>query len=1025
MKKREVIIHLISHNHWDPAWFAQRKYTRKWLIPFVNNVLETLREQSEYKFVLDGQTSIIEDYFDQLKNEEREKKREEIEKYVKEERLLVGPFYVGSDWTLTSGAAQIHNLLYGHHQAKKLGKVMKVGWLLDQFGFPAQTWQLLKGFGIGSAFFWRGLGMNPDKMKSEVILASPNGSEILGIYIWDSYRNAMALSETKEIARERIISEVKKHVPYALTENILLMNGYEFDPGPDDILPIIDEINQGRKKEKVLQSTPLEYIEAVRRSIKRDKIGLPKIKGYLYSGRYAPVLCGVWSSRIYLKQVNDKCQLSLEKWAEPFSVFSWSVGTSYPCEKLSGIWRMLLKNHPHDEICGCGIDDIHRDNMRDYKEVLKAANEVGDRSLKIIARGIKTKNPALVVFNPSAWKRSSIVQIVVRLPKGWKDFSLKDYQGKDVPFQLGKKRQDKVEIRFWGEYIPPCGYKSYYLTQDQSSNPKVKNPVMSGDNWMENSFVRVEINEDGSLNIIDKVSGKIYNNAGYFEDGADSGDTYNYSYPKRDKIITTLGRKAKVTLAESGPLFTRFKIEHLLDLPESLTENRRERSKRTRRYPIVSHVELMAGYSRIDFETKINNVVKDHRLRVLFPTDIKTNHSYAEQQLDVAKFPIKGETYPEDIPEGMLIAGKDMVPIATRPQRNFVDLTDGEKGLAVISFGLPEYEILSKKNTISLTLLRGVGWLARTDLLTREGDVGWEFLTPDAQCLGRFTYTYSVLPHRGDWQEGSVHYWAEDHNCRIRTVQTHEHKGRLPEEYSFFSLSVEDANPDVLRVIEVKKTEDDEDMTLTFVNYLDRQFNVKLKMGGEVKKAYRTNLAEEIKEELKLKDRVILVKAKGKDIVTLRIKLKPHKLISNSFSRVTSLLPHNFPVEENLLKIDVPSLVTLEDIKNEQRRVKGKEKILVEKEKELKELKDKKGSSPAEIQESKGEVIRARRYLAEAKYSLLLTKKRWLEMNEQVPNHQLQIAEIEKVIESITSQLARLRIEGRCAEFLNDYYKKC
>ena len=92
-----------------------------------------------------------------------------MEGYVKGGRLLVGPFYIGSDWTLTSGAAQIHNLLHGYHEAKKLGKVMKVDWLLDQFGFPAQTWQFLKGFGINSAFFWRGLGMNPDEMKSEVI----------------------------------------------------------------------------------------------------------------------------------------------------------------------------------------------------------------------------------------------------------------------------------------------------------------------------------------------------------------------------------------------------------------------------------------------------------------------------------------------------------------------------------------------------------------------------------------------------------------------------------------------------------------------------------------------------------------------------------------------------------------------------------------------------------------------------------------------------------------------------------------
>lgn len=1020
--KKKTIIHLISHNHWDPAWFAQRKYTRKWLVPFIDNLLKTLSLEPGYKYVLDGQTSIIEDYFDQLKGKERGKKRKEMQGYVKGGRLLVGPFYIGSDWTLTSGAAQIHNLLYGHHEAKKLGKVMKVGWLLDQFGFPAQTWQVLKGFGIDSAFLWRGLGMDSDKMKSEVVLASPDSSEILGIYIWDSYRNAMALSETKEIAKERIISEVKKLIPYALTENVLLMNGYEFDPGPDDILPIIDEINRGEKEEKFLQSTPLEYVEAVKRFVERHKVELPEIKGYLYSGRYAPVLCGVWSSRIYLKQANEKCQQALEKWAEPFSVFSWSVGGAYPFEKLSRIWRMLLRNHPHDEICGCGIDDIHRDNIYDYKEVLKAANEVGDISLKIIAQGIKTKSPALVIFNPSAWERSSVVQAVIRLPKGWKQFSLKDHRGRDVPFQLGRKREDKVEIRFWGEHIPPYGYKSYYLTQDQSSNPKIKDPVKSGDNWMRNSFTRVEINEDGSLNITDKLYDKVYRNVGYFEDGADSGDTYNYSFPKVDKIITTLGRKAKITLAESGPLFTRFKIEYLLNLPESLTKNRTKRSKRTRKYPVVSYVELRAGCPRVDFETKVNNVVKDHRLRVLFPTDIKTDHSYAEQQLlDVAKFPIKGETYPKDVPEGMLVAGRDTVPVATRPQRSFVDLTDGERGLAVISFGLPEYEVLLEKNTIALTLLRGVGWLARTDLLTREGDVGWEFFTPDAQCPGKFTYAYSVLPHPGGWQEGLVHYWAEDRNCRIRTVQTDEHGGKLPEEHSFLSLSVEGFNPDVGRMIEVKKTEDDEDLELSFVNYLDREINVKMRVGEGIKKAYRTDLAEEIKEELKLKDGVISLKVKGKEIVALRMKLKPRKLIPNSFTQATFLLPHSFPVEEDLLKVDAPFLVTPEDIKNAKERVREREKILLKKEKDLRY---KKGGSPAEIQESKGEAIKVRRYLAEAKYSLLLTQKRWLETNEQVTDYQLQIADIEKEIEGIASQLARLRIEGRCAEFLDDYYKK-
>lgn len=73
--KKKTIIHLISHNHWDPAWFAQRKYTRKWLVPFIDNLLKTLSLEPGYKYVLDGQTSIIEDYFDQLKGKERGKKR--------------------------------------------------------------------------------------------------------------------------------------------------------------------------------------------------------------------------------------------------------------------------------------------------------------------------------------------------------------------------------------------------------------------------------------------------------------------------------------------------------------------------------------------------------------------------------------------------------------------------------------------------------------------------------------------------------------------------------------------------------------------------------------------------------------------------------------------------------------------------------------------------------------------------------------------------------------------------------------
>jgi alpha-mannosidase len=139
-RKMKNIVHFISHTHWDPAWFAQRKYTRRWLVPFINKVLETLKAQPTYKFVLDGQTSILEDYFDQLSEKERIEKKAELVSRVKEGRLLVGPFYIGADWTLVSASALFHNLLYGCQDAKRLGGVMKVGWLTEGDLVSSLTW---------------------------------------------------------------------------------------------------------------------------------------------------------------------------------------------------------------------------------------------------------------------------------------------------------------------------------------------------------------------------------------------------------------------------------------------------------------------------------------------------------------------------------------------------------------------------------------------------------------------------------------------------------------------------------------------------------------------------------------------------------------------------------------------------------------------------------------------------------------------------------------------------------------------
>ena len=1023
---KSTTIHIISHNHWDREWIFTSKYTNRWLAPFFDNLFEMLKRYPGYRFVLDGQTLMIEDYLSQLPGEEAKAREEEIRGYVKEGRLMVGPSYLQPDWTLVSGEALVRNLMIGHRMAERLGGVMKVGWLLDNFGQIAQAPQIHHGFGIDGVFLWRGPGMDPDEMRSEFWWESPDGSRVLAIYLLNTYRNAMALSEIKEIARDRVISQARKLRPFASTPNVLLMNGYEQDPGPDDVLPIIEEVN---KEVRCVQSLPSEYLEAIR----KFNPELPTLKGYLYSGRYMPILTGVFSSRMYLNQSNNECQRELERWAEPFATMTWALGAEYPRPRIGEAWKSLLLNHPHDDICGCSIDDVCRDMMERFEQSRKVASEVTEESLRTIAQALDTSRAegpvVIVVFNPSCWERQGVIGLSCEVPPKVRSFSIRDGDGKPIPYQLRGREGSRADLYLLADRIPPLGWKTYYLVPGADEvGPHRKVTASEEERILENDRLKVKINLDGSLTIVDKETGCVYERLNHFEDGGDIGDTYDYSYPLRDRIITSLGREARITTEESGPLVARFRVEFALELPKGLTKDRRGRSEETVEYPMVSWVELAADSPRVGIETVINNVAKDHRLRVLFSTSLETDCSYAEEPFDVARFPVEPEVYSEEIPERLrrlVIAGRNTVPITTHPFRNFVAVSDGEKGLAVLSKGLTEYEILDERKTIALTLLRAVGWLARNDLLTREGDVGPQIFTPEAQCLGRHTFRYSIYPHCGDWFGGKAHLQAEDHNLELRAVQTSPHSGRLPDQFSFLHLSSDP--PDAFRMTAVKASEEGNDLIVRFYNVLDRKAKGELKIWAGVVEAHVANLNEERGQKLPIMEGTVKIEARGKEIVTLRMRLEPQELIHEPSEESTQVIPRL--QYEGEPRVEPPPMVTEEEIRGEEERAKALA-AKVERAKREADLLEEEIKGPkdilkmAQLQRIKGEVSSLSRELLEAHLSVLLNRKRYIELNEKDPKRREEVVErIEKEIETIGGEMCWIRIEKRVGEYLNSYYE--
>lgn len=1015
-------IHIISHNHWDREWIFTAKYANRWLPTFFDNLLTKLEQEPEYRFVLDGQTLIIEDYLNQLSPDEIAAKESAIRKFVRSGQLLVGPAYLQPDWSLVSGEALVRNLLIGSKMARRYGPVMKAGWLLDNFGQIAQAPQIFRGFGIEGVFVWRGVAMEPEELKTEFWWEAPDSSRILGIYLLDSYRNAMVLNMAREIAQERILSHTKTLRRFASTPNVLLMNGYEQVPQPDDVLPIIAEVNAVIEPEMhCQQSTPPDYLTAVT----QHNPDLPVLNGYLYSGRYAPILKGVYSSRSYLNQQNNDCQRELERWAEKFNTFAWAFGFDYPEERFETAWKTLLLNHTHDDMCGCCIDPIARDMEERFDEVNRMAKVMSSESLRAITQSIDTSSgggeTAVVIFNPSSRPRREMVAVSLEIPEEMETFHIWDGHGHVTPYQLLSRIGDKADLYMWTTHvIPSVGYRTFYIvpgTQEPEEHPQVT--ASADEHTMENEYLHVKINDDGSLTIREKIRNDVYENVGYFEDGGDCGDTYDYSYPETDKILTSLGQKAKITLDAAGPLIARFRIDLKLKLPRSLTPDGTARSSKTRKLPIVSYVELAANAGHLEIRTIVNNVVKDHRLRVLFPTGIKTDSSYAGMPYDVARFPIADKAESETVPEqlqGLMLAGRYTAPVNTRPFQNFVGLHDDQSSFTVFSKGLSEYEILPDANTIALTLLRGVGWLARPDLQTRIGDVGPHIFTPEAQCLGPHTFEYAIYPHGSDLHLANPHFEADRHTLKYRAVQTNAHAGRLNDEYSFLSWVAEEPEG-ALKLSTLKQSEDGEGIIIRFYNALEEQASANLKIGDHLEKAWRTNLNEEIENELSVQDGAVHLVAKGKEIVTIKARLRPRKLIEDFQRHQARVLPPLIP-NHDTPSAKMPPLVTIEEVEIERKRAEQLESALQAIRSEAYILNEdvERQAEPgvaqlALLQRLKGREATLARQHYEARISALL-------------NQQLLVTyQMESALDDIGESLNWARVRKRVGEFLIHYYE--
>ena len=911
--------HIVSHTHWDREWYLSFNEFRVHLVSTVDLVLDALEGDDDFRhFLLDGQTVVLEDYL-----EIRPDSVERLASLVADGSLSVGPWYILPDEFLVSAESTARNLLIGHKVGARFGPVQKVGYLPDTFGHIAQMPQILREAGIDSFVYTRGNGDEIDDLGCEYTWSAPDGSEVTAVNQCGGYANAAALGHAElwhahtqrdldtALAVEKVAALFERLGEASNGDVWLLMNGSDHLPPQRGFGAVLQALKEAFPDTEFIHGSLADYIDAVRSA----GIAAKRYEGELLGGRNHHILSGVWSARHYLKQQNDEAQSLLARTVEPLAAYAhFCLGREYPQGFIEHAWKLLLKNHPHDSICGCSTDTVHSEMEPRFAGVIETGTRLVRNTLESAApmfarRETDDRDVTICVANTLPERRDELVDRLVVItppPPDLDRLELFDQEGRPVEFEIvdveyaerfwaidyrteiSPERQRELfgsymerfgarmrrsrgdpglvdcflRIRFVARDLPPVGHRIFRLVEGNATLKRAAGTagLVVAPDTLENRSVRVTLRPDGTFDLIEKATGQTYERLNLLEDTEDVGDEYDYSPCRESATVTSLDCDGSVRVVDDGRLAGLLEARFSISLPRTIDEDRLRRSRERVACPVAVRVGLREGSPVVDVDVTFENRALDHRLRAAFPTPIVTDTITSDGHFCLNERPIDRAAHPEWV----------QPPPDTYPQQDLSLLKGGGRCLVVLNRGLPEISARRDSDgraTLLLTLLRAVGWLSRDDFPTRKfGNAGPTIHTPGAQCLGVSRFRYAVVPLSGDRAAARAKSLSERWRTHPPSVQG-VWDGHMPGESGLIEKQ------SILTCVSaIKRHETRDTLIVRLHNVSDEPVEETLKLGRAVGSAWRTNLLEERVRELEWSDgNSVAVPLRPHEIATVEI----------------------------------------------------------------------------------------------------------------------------------------------------------
>jgi alpha-mannosidase len=594
--------------------------------------------------------------------------------------------------------------------------------------------------------------------------------------------------------------------------------------------------------------------------IKPDRIAkLPHYSGDLELIEHS---AGSLTSQAYQKRWNRKNELLADA-AERASVMALETGgRSYPHERLTRAWMLVLGGQFHDIMAGTATPQAYRYSWNDDVVAMNQFASIMTSATEVVAAAMDTQSKGIpiVVYNPLNIEREDVVEAAVSFPGGIpRAVRVFGTDGKEVLSQM-QVEGEAAKVLFVAR-VPSVGYAAYDVQPVET--PAIEDSeseLTVTESGLENARYRIHLDKNGDVSsIFDQKLNKELLSAparlAFQTEKPHDWPAWNMDWsdqqnPPRAYVAGT----ATVRVVENGPVRVALEVGR-----ES------EGSK------FVQTIRLSAGDAgnRVEFVNRIDWKTSEAALKATFPL--------------TAANPMA--TYNWDV--GTIQRGNNNPTKYEVPSHQWFDLTDvsGAYGVTVLSdckYGSdkPDDHLLR----LTLIYTPGLG----------EGN-GRFYSDQSTQDWGHHEFVYGLAGHSGDWRKEQTDWQALRLNQPLIAFTTAKHPGALGKSLSFLHL-----NNGRLRVLALKKAERSNELILRLVE-MDGQAqpNVSITFATSVVAAREVNSQEMPVGAARISQGKLVTSFGPYQLRTFAVKLKPAQATPRTVHQEIATLPFNRVVASN------------------------------------------------------------------------------------------------------------------------------